>query len=82
MKMPESMSFDGIDGSKDRTDFFLAALNSRDGYLPLGEMRRHLWMEGSVWTRRAAIRPLSVTGDPRSDEQGSLTRRPAGLHHE
>jgi hypothetical protein len=32
MKMPESMSFDG---SKDRTDFFLAALNSHDGY------RRH-----------------------------------------
>jgi phage/plasmid-like protein (TIGR03299 family) len=31
MKMPESMSFDGIDGSKDRTDFFLAALNSHDG---------------------------------------------------
>ena len=27
MKLPDSMSFDGIDGSKDRTDFFLAALN-------------------------------------------------------
>jgi phage/plasmid-like protein (TIGR03299 family) len=31
MKLPESMTFDGIDGSKDRTDFFLAALNSHDG---------------------------------------------------
>lgn len=31
MKLPESMSFDGIDGSKDRTDFYLAALNSHDG---------------------------------------------------
>ena len=29
MKLPESMVFDGIDGSKDRTDFYLAALNSR-----------------------------------------------------
>ncbi len=32
MKLPESMVFDGIDGTKDRTDFFyLAALNSHDG---------------------------------------------------
>jgi len=61
MRLPESMAFDGIDGSKDRTDFMLAALNSHDGYLPLAEMRRHLWMEGSLWTHRAAIRPLSVT---------------------
>jgi hypothetical protein len=57
MRLPESMAFDGIDGSKDRTDFMLAALNSHDGYLPLAEMRRHLWMEGSLWTHRAAIRP-------------------------
>ena len=34
---------------------------SHDGYLPLAEMRRHLWMEGSLWTHRAAIRPLSAT---------------------
>ena len=32
MKLPNSMVFDGIDGSKDRTDFYLAALNSHDGY--------------------------------------------------
>lgn len=31
MKLPETMVFDGIDGSKDRTDFYLAALNSHDG---------------------------------------------------
>jgi phage/plasmid-like protein (TIGR03299 family) len=31
MKLPESMVFDGIDGSKDRTDFYLASLNSHDG---------------------------------------------------
>ena len=31
MKLPESMVFDGIDGTKDRTDFYLAALNSHDG---------------------------------------------------
>ncbi len=31
MKLPESMTFDGVDGSKDRTDFYLAALNSHDG---------------------------------------------------
>jgi phage/plasmid-like protein (TIGR03299 family) len=31
MKLPNSMVFDGIDGSKDRTDFYLAALNSHDG---------------------------------------------------
>lgn len=31
MRLPESMVFDGIDGSKDRTDFYLAALNSHDG---------------------------------------------------
>ena len=61
MKMPESMSFDGIDGSKDRTDFFLAALNSHDGYLPLTEMRRQLWIECSLGTHRAGIRPLSAT---------------------
>lgn len=31
MKLPTSMVFDGIDGSKDRTEFYLAALNSHDG---------------------------------------------------
>jgi phage/plasmid-like protein (TIGR03299 family) len=31
MKLPTSMVFDAIDGSKDRTDFYLAALNSHDG---------------------------------------------------
>jgi len=61
MRLPESMMFDGIDGSKDRTDFFLAALNSHDGYLPLTEMPRHMWMSGRLWTHRAAIRPLSAT---------------------
>jgi hypothetical protein len=61
MRLPESMTFDGIDGSKDRTDFMLAALNSHDGYLPLTEMPRHLWMECSLGTHRAAIRPLSAT---------------------
>jgi phage/plasmid-like protein (TIGR03299 family) len=31
MKLPTSMVFDGRDGSTDRTDFYLAALNSHDG---------------------------------------------------
>lgn len=31
MKLPESMTFDGLDGSTDRTDWYLAALNSHDG---------------------------------------------------
>jgi phage/plasmid-like protein (TIGR03299 family) len=31
MKLPQSMVFNGIDGSPDRTDFYLAALNSHDG---------------------------------------------------
>lgn len=31
MKLPGSMVFDGKDGTKDRTDFYLAALNSHDG---------------------------------------------------
>ena len=31
MKLPNSMVFDGIDGSQDRTEFYLAALNSHDG---------------------------------------------------
>ena len=31
MKLPTSMTFDGQDGSKDRTDWYLAALNSHDG---------------------------------------------------
>jgi phage/plasmid-like protein (TIGR03299 family) len=31
MKLPDAMVFDGRDGSKDRTDFYLAALNSHDG---------------------------------------------------
>jgi hypothetical protein len=61
MKLPESMTFDGHDGSKDRTDFYLAALNSHDGYLPVLESRRHLWMECFLWTHHTAIRPLSAT---------------------
>lgn len=31
MKLPTSMVFDGKDGTEDRTDFYLAALNSHDG---------------------------------------------------
>ena len=31
MKLPNTMVFDGRDGSKDRTEFYLAALNSHDG---------------------------------------------------
>jgi phage/plasmid-like protein (TIGR03299 family) len=31
MKLPNSMVFDGRDGSRDRTEFYLAALNSHDG---------------------------------------------------
>ncbi|AFV14914.1 MULTISPECIES: DUF932 domain-containing protein [Mycobacterium] len=31
MKLPTSMVFDGKDGTTDRTDFYLAALNSHDG---------------------------------------------------
>ena len=31
MKLPKSMDFEGRDGSKDRTDWYLAALNSHDG---------------------------------------------------
>jgi phage/plasmid-like protein (TIGR03299 family) len=31
MKLPKSMVFDGRDGTKDRTEFYLAALNSHDG---------------------------------------------------
>ncbi|BBC69093.1 hypothetical protein MMRN_p0620 (plasmid) [Mycobacterium marinum] len=31
VKLPSSMVFDGKDGSGDRTDFYLAALNSHDG---------------------------------------------------
>ncbi|WP_040624575.1 DUF932 domain-containing protein, partial [Mycobacterium parascrofulaceum] len=31
MKLPAAMVFDGKDGSTDRTDFYLAALNSHDG---------------------------------------------------
>ena len=31
MKLPNSMDFEGRDGSKDRTDWYLAALNSHDG---------------------------------------------------
>lgn len=31
MKLPKSMMFEGRDGSKDRTDWYLAALNSHDG---------------------------------------------------
>ena len=61
MKLPKTMVLQGRDGFEDRTDFYLAALNSHDGYLPLTEMPRHLWMEGSLGTHRAAIRPLSVT---------------------
>jgi hypothetical protein len=32
MKLPTSMTFEGRDGSKDRTYWYLAALNSHDGY--------------------------------------------------
>lgn len=31
MKLPKTMTFEGHDGSKDRTDWYLAALNSHDG---------------------------------------------------
>ncbi|WP_333890846.1 DUF932 domain-containing protein [Mycolicibacterium gadium] len=31
MKLPKTMTFEGRDGSKDRTDWYLAALNSHDG---------------------------------------------------
>jgi len=31
MKLPNTMIFDGVDGSQDRTDFYLAGLNSHDG---------------------------------------------------
>jgi hypothetical protein len=31
MKLPKSMTFQGQNGQDDRTDFFLAALNSHDG---------------------------------------------------
>lgn len=31
MKLPEAMVLNGHDGSKDRTDFYIAALNSHDG---------------------------------------------------
>jgi phage/plasmid-like protein (TIGR03299 family) len=31
MKLPNAMVFNGIDGFKDRTEFYLAALNSHDG---------------------------------------------------
>jgi hypothetical protein len=61
MKLPNPMVFDGIDGSKDRTDFYLAALNSHDGYLPLPARQRHLWMKCVLGTHRSVISPLSVT---------------------
>ena len=61
MKLPESMSFDGVDGSNDRTDFYLAALNSHDGYLPLATVARHMWTTARLWTHHAAIHPLSDT---------------------
>jgi hypothetical protein len=60
LKLPQSITFDGKDGSKDRTDFYLAALNSHDGYLPPAKTRSHLWMECSLVTHRVVIRPLSV----------------------
>jgi len=56
MRLPESMTFDGIDGSKDRTDFMLAALNSHDGYLPLAEMPWHLCIEGSPYGAISGVR--------------------------
>jgi phage/plasmid-like protein (TIGR03299 family) len=31
MKLPNTMIFDGVDGSQDRTDFYIAGLNSHDG---------------------------------------------------
>jgi len=61
LKLPQSMVFDGIDGSPDRTDFYLAALNSHDGYLPLPDNRRHLWMKCVLGNNQIAIHPLSVT---------------------
>lgn len=61
MKLPESMTFDGIDGSADRTEFYLAALNSHDGYQPLPDSHRHLWINYLLGTHRAAIQPLSAT---------------------
>lgn len=61
MKLPEAMTFDGVDGSKDRTEFYLAALNSHDGYLPLPRQPRHLSTRGHLLTHRTAIRPLTVT---------------------
>lgn len=61
MKLPKTMTFEGHDGSKDRTDWYLAALNSHDGYLPLAEVHRHLCMECSLGPHRVVIRPLSGT---------------------
>ena len=61
MKLPKTMVLQGRDGFEDRTTFYLAALNSHDGYLPVLESRRHLWMECFLWTHHTAIRPLSAT---------------------
>ena len=61
MKLPKTMTFEGRDGSADTTEWYLAALNSHDAYLPLTEMPRHLWIGSSLGTHRAGIRPLSAT---------------------
>ena len=50
MKLPKTMVLQGRDGFEDRTTFYLAALNSHDGYLPLAEMPRHLCRRFSVDT--------------------------------
>ena len=78
LKLPESMVFDGRDGSKDRTDFYLAALNSRQvvevpvpgpDRLPRPEHRRHIPPRDP-----AAV----AVNDPFSDLAG-ITKRPALL---
>ena len=62
MKLPTSMTFEGRDGSKDRTDRYLAALNSHDGYVPLTETAVGICgSDYCLWTHRAGIRPLSAT---------------------
>jgi hypothetical protein len=61
MKLPRSIVFTGKDGSRDTTSFYLVALNSHDGYLPLSDHHRHLWMKYVLRTHRSVISPLSAT---------------------
>ena len=74
MKLPSSMVFDGKDGSKDRTDFYLAALNSHDG-------------SSAFRFLVSPIRIVCANTQVRRDRgrQGQLLhpphRRRAGLHH-